>query len=70
MQDNSTDPGSNSSFWNSATAMFAKFFNKTKDEVSAMNTTDPKGEKFDAVSGATYSSDAIRRAVVDALSNN
>ena len=35
-----------------------------------MNTTDPKGEKFDAVSGATYSSDAIRRAVVDALSNN
>lgn len=70
VQDNSTDPGSNSSFWNSATAMFAKFLNKTKDEVSAMNTTDPNGEKFDGVSGATFSSDAIRRAVVDALSNN
>ena len=70
VQDNSTDPGTNSSFWNSATAMFAKFLNKTKDEVSAMNTTDPNGEKFDGVSGATYSSDAIRRAVVDALSNN
>ena len=70
VQDNSTDPGTNSSFWNSATAMFAKFLNKTKDEVSAMNTTDPKVETFDGVSGATYSSDAIRRAVVDALSNN
>ena len=50
--------------------MFAKLLNKTKDEVSAMNTTDSNGEKFDGVSGATYSSDAIRRAVVDALSNN
>lgn len=70
VQDNSTAPGGNSSYWNRATAMFAKFRNKTKDEVSAMNTTDRNGEKFDGVSGATYSSDAIRRAVVDALSNN
>lgn len=72
VKDNQTDTlnNANAGFWNSATAMFAKFLNKTKDEVSAMNTTDPKGEKFDGVSGATYSSDAIRRAVVDALSNN
>ncbi len=70
VKDNQTAAGTNSSFWDSATAMFAKFLNKTKDEVSAMNTTDPNGEKFDAVSGATYSSDAIRRAVVDALSND
>lgn len=72
VKDNQTDTqnSTNAGFWNSATAMFAKFLNKTKDEVSAMNTTDRNGEKFDGVSGATYSSDAIRRAVVDALSNN
>lgn len=69
VKDNQTDFGTNSSFWNSATAMFAKFLDKTKDEVSAMKT-DPNGEKIDAISQATYSSDAIRRAVVDALSNN
>lgn len=72
VKDNQTDTlnNYNAGCWNSATAMFAKFVDKTKDEVSAMNTTDCNGEKFDGVSGATYSSDAIRRAVVDALSKN
>lgn len=71
VKDNQTNTlnNTNAGFWNSATAMFAKFVDKTKDEVSAMNT-DPNGKKFDAVSSATYSSDAIRRAVVDALSKN
>lgn len=66
VKDNGTDPGSNSPYWTSAQAMFAKFIDKTKDEVSAMKT-DPAGTKTDAVSGATYSSDAIRNAVVNAL---
>lgn len=57
--DNGTDPGTNnSSFWNSAKAMFDKFVGKTSDEVDGIN----------AVSGATVSSNAIKQAVKDALS--
>jgi uncharacterized membrane protein YgcG len=62
--DNNTTPDDNSSFWNSAKAMFAKFVGLDKDGVSAMKT-DPKGTKTDAVTGATYSSDAIRNAVLN-----
>ena len=69
--DNNTVPkedGYSPTCWNNAKAMFAKFLNKTKDEVSAMKT-DPTGTKTDAVSGATYSSDAIRNAVINALAD-
>lgn len=67
--DNSTNAGSNSDYWNSAIAMFSKFIGKDKSGVESMKT-DPSGEKVDAVSQATYSSDAIRRAVVNAFDSN
>lgn len=67
--DNSTNAGSNSDYWNRAIAMFSKFIGKNKVGVESMKT-DPSGEKKDAVSSATYSSDAIRRAVVNALDSN
>lgn len=52
--DNGTEPGNvNQSFWNTALAMFDKLDGKTKDGVDAV----------DAVSGATYSSNAIKQAV-------
>ena len=57
VQDNGTEPGSNQSYWNRATAMFAELMDKTKGEVN----------NVDAVSGATYSSNAIKEAVLDAL---
>ena len=58
--DNGTEPGNvNQSFWNTALAMFDKLDGKTKDEVDAV----------DAVSGATYSSNAIKQAVKNALSD-
>ena len=49
--------------------MFSKFIGKDKSGVESMKT-DPSGEKVDAVSQATYSSDAIRRAVVNAFDSN
>ena len=57
VEDNGTEPGSNQSYWNSATAMFAKLMDKTKGEVN----------NVDAVSSATYSSNAIKEAVKNAL---
>lgn len=58
--DNGTEPGNvNQSFWNTALAMFDKLDGKTKDGVDAV----------DAVSGATYSSNAIKQAVKNALSD-
>ena len=61
VQDNGTEPGTttNQSFWDMAKAMFAKLMGKTKNEVDTV----------DAVSGATYSSNAIKEAVLDALSD-
>ena len=70
--DNTEATGMNASFWNSAIAMFSKFIGKDKAGVESMKT-DPSGEKVDkvdAVSKATYSSDAIRRAVVNAFDSN
>ena len=58
--DNGTEPGKkNSGYWEDALAMFDKLIGKTKDEVDGI----------DAVSEATVSSNAIKAAVKDALSN-
>ena len=56
--DNTEATGVNASFWNNALAMFNKLIGKTKDEVDSV----------DAVSQATYSSNAIKAAVKNALS--
>ena len=59
--DNGTAPGKkNSGYWEDALAMFDKLIGKTKDEV----------DDIDAVSEATVSSNAIKKAVKNALSNN
>lgn len=58
--DNDTEPGYNSTYWTDATAMFTKFVGKTASEIDGIN----------AVSGATVSSNAIKKAVKNALSNN
>lgn len=57
--DNDTEPGYNSTYWTDATAMFTKFVGKTASEIDGIN----------AVSGATVSSNAIKKAVKNALSN-
>lgn len=65
--DNGTEAtGANSGFWQNATAMFEKFVGLDRTGVEALKT-DPAGEKVDAVSNATYSSDAIKEAVLEAL---
>lgn len=66
VEDDGTDPGGNSGFWNSALAMFDKFVGKDRAGVEALKT-DPSGEKTDAISGATVSSNAIKEAVLEAL---
>lgn len=59
--DNGTEPGKkNSSYWKDALAMFDKLIGKTKDEV----------DDIDAVSEATVSSNAIKKAVKAALGAN
>ena len=58
VQDNGTEPGThNQRFWDKAKAMFAELIGKTKNEVDTV----------DAVSSATYSSNAIKEAVKNAL---
>lgn len=65
--DNGTEAtGANSGFWNNALAMFEKFVGLDRAGVEALKTT-PAGDHTDAVSGATYSSDAIKEAVLEAL---
>ena len=66
VEDDGTKPGGNSGFWNSALAMFDKFVGKDRAGVEALKT-DPSGEKTDAISGATVSSNAIKEAVLEAL---
>lgn len=66
VEDDGTVPGGNSGFWNSALAMFDKFVGKDRAGVEALKT-DPSGEKTDAISGATVSSNAIKEAVLEAL---
>lgn len=58
--DNDTTPGANGDWWTNATAMFTKLVGKTASEIDGV----------DAVSGATVSSNAIKQAVKNALSNN
>ncbi|MGM9613679.1 MAG: FMN-binding protein, partial [Butyricicoccus sp.] len=55
--DNGTEPGSNATFWQNATALFAKLTGKTKSEVAGV----------DGISGATLSSNAIKEAVQSVL---
>lgn len=66
VEDDGTEPGGNSGFWNSALAMFDKFVGLDREGVEALKT-DPSGEKTDAISGATVSSNAIKEAVLEAL---
>ena len=67
VEDDGTEAtGANSGFWQNATAMFDKFVGLDREGVEALKT-DPAGEKVDAVSQATYSSDAIKEAVLEAL---
>ena len=56
--DNDTEPGYNSTYWTDATAMFTRLAGKTASEIDGV----------DAVSGATVSSNAIKKAVKNALS--
>ena len=69
VEDDGTEPGGNSGFWNSALAMFDKFVGLDREGVEALKT-DPSGEKTDAISGATVSSNAIKEAVKNALPSN
>ena len=49
--------------------MFEKFVGLDREGVEALKT-DPSGEKTDAISGATVSSNAIKEAVKNALPSN
>lgn len=72
VEDDGTVPkedGLSSAFWNKALQFFDTVVGKNLSDLKAMKTTPggSKEEKADAVSGATYSSNAIRLAVLDAL---
>lgn len=72
VEDDGTVPkedGLSSAFWNKALQFFDTVVGKNRSDLKAMKTTPggSKEEKADAVSGATYSSNAIRLAVLDAL---
>lgn len=58
VRDNGTEAGSNSSYWQDATGIFASLAGKGADEIDGV----------DAVTGATLSSNAIKEAVKNALS--
>lgn len=58
VRDNGTEAGSNSSYWQNATGIFASLAGKGADEIDGV----------DAVTGATLSSNAIKEAVKNALS--
>lgn len=65
--DNGTEAtGMNSGFWQNATGMFEKFVGLDRAGVEALKT-DPDDDHTDAVSSATYSSNAIKEAVLEAL---
>ena len=57
IKDNGTEPGANSSFWSMAIKIFEKMAGKTVDEIDGVDT----------ISGATVSSNAIKKAVKNAL---
>lgn len=72
LEDDGTVPkedGLSPAFWNKALQFFDTVVGKNLSDLKAMKTTPggSKEEKADAVSGATYSSNAIRLAVLDAL---
>lgn len=72
VEDDGTVPkedGLSPAFWNKALQFFDTVVGKNLSDLKAMKTTPggSKEEKADAVSGATYSSNAIRLAVLDAL---
>lgn len=72
VEDDGTVPkedGLSPAFWNKALQFFDTVVGKNRSDLKAMKTTPggSKEEKADAVSGATYSSNAIRLAVLDAL---
>lgn len=73
VSDNGTEPGGNSSFWNrlsnntyAGNNFWEQFVGLTKEGVEELKT-DPSGEKTDAVSGATYSSNGVKNAVLNAM---
>lgn len=57
IKDNGTEPGANSTYWDNAKGMFVKLAGKTIDEIDGV----------DAVTRATVSSNAIKKAVKSAL---
>ena len=57
IKDNGTEPGANSSFWSMAIKIFEKMAGKTVDEIDGVDT----------ITGATVSSNAIKKAVKNAL---
>lgn len=57
IKDNGTEPGANRSFWSMAIKIFEKMAGKTVDEIDGVDT----------ISGATVSSNAIKKAVRNAL---
>ena len=64
--DNGTTATGSESFWENGKNLFDKLSGLTLEQVRALHT-EPGGNHADAISGATYSSDAIRRAVISAL---
>ena len=61
VKDNGTEPGTNNqTYWDNAQGMFVKLVGKTADEIDSV----------DKVSMATVSSNAIKKAVKNALSKN
>lgn len=81
VSDNGTNPTTsgndgddNSEYWDKITSDFyAKFAGKNKNQVAEMKMETgknaDKADKIDAVSGATYSSNAVKEAVLNALAD-
>lgn len=67
IEDNNTETDGNDRWWNSVkNKAFSKYIGKTKEEVEKMNV-DKGGA--DVVSGATFSSQALKQAVLKAFNN-
>lgn len=67
VEDNGTNTRGNNRWWKRATAgLFSKFVGKTLSQVEAMNV-EKRGA--DVVSGATYTSKALKQAVINAFNN-
>ncbi|EJZ44290.1 hypothetical protein HMPREF9630_02150 [Peptoanaerobacter stomatis] len=67
VEDNGTNTRGNNRWWKRATAgLFSKFVGKTLSQVEAMNV-ERRGA--DVVSSATYTSKALKQAVINAFNN-